>query len=243
MGILLLGASVALAGCSEPTGPEGCRTGAAIPLEEGSCLLFEEGGRLSEQRDEIEAVVRATLASVGDLIAVSGVGIRITAGPAYLIPEIGLGGRTNGTEEVVIAVDPEFADLDRTISEALFPLLAHELHHIARHREAGFSANLFEAMVMEGLADHFSIEVAGGDPPPWSVALTSEELEVWIEEAEEDWLAGPYNHDAWFFGASSEIPRWAGYSIGFDLVERYLEAHPSVRPSHLTGEAASTFLP
>jgi hypothetical protein len=237
-GVLILGT-----GCSDPAGPQVCRGGADIQLDAGNCLTFQDEGRLTAQHVAIEQVVRETLVAVRQLLPITGVSIRISSGPAYIIPEIGLGGRTNGTSDVQISVDPLYTSLARAVDSDLFPLLAHELHHIARHRQFGLSSNLLEAMVMEGLADHFSIEVASVDPPPWAVALTPTEIDHWIEQARPGWLNGEYDHDRWFFGVDPTIPRWAGYSVGFDMVDRYLDTHPTARPSQLAGEPALTFIP
>ncbi|MVZ80379.1 peptidase, partial [Escherichia coli] len=49
-----------------------------------------------------------------------------------------------------------------------------------------------------------------------------------------------YNHNVWFFGAG-DLPRWLGYSLGFDLVARYLSAHPEHRASTLTDASAEVF--
>jgi uncharacterized protein YjaZ len=117
------------------------------------------------------------------------------------------------------------------------------MHHVMRFRTAGFDSNLLGAMVTEGLADQFAIEVAGIDPPIWATALDPEELTIWSERARAQWLDSPYNHDAWFFGTGGEIPRWAGYSIGFELTRVYLLANPDRRPSQLYGFAPSAFVP
>lgn len=229
--------------CSDPAGPDLCRLDTAIRLEYNSCLVFENAGSLSAHRGVIEDEVRQTLLNVRTLLAVSGVSIRVSPGPDYIIPEIGLGGRTNGTNEVHLTVDPNHPALAASLRAELQPLLAHELHHIARHRAFGFSANLLEAMVMEGLADHFSLEINRVEPPPWAGALDGNSLEFWIQQASVTWLAGAYDHDAWFFGTTTDIPRWAGYSIGFELVARYLEANAGAKPSHLAGEPATSFVP
>lgn len=241
-----IGASVAVLlslSCSDPAGPDLCRQDAAIRIENNSCLVFENAGSLIAHRGLIEDEVRQTLLIVRTLLAVSGVSIRVTPGPDYIIPEIGLGGRTNGTDEVHLTVDSNHPALATSVQTELQPLLAHELHHVARHRAFGFSGNLLEAMVMEGLADHFSLETGRVEPPPWAVALDDTSLEFWIQQASASWLAGAYDHDAWFFGTTSDIPRWAGYAIGFELVARYLEANAGARASQLAGEPATSFLP
>jgi hypothetical protein len=241
--VAILAIALFAASCSDATAPERCRRDASIELGEGSCLEFDDDDQLRDRRALIEQIVRETFDVVSPLIGVADVAIEIGTDAASIIPEIGLGGRANGTDVVRIAIDPLHPSLDASLNTALLPLLAHELHHIARHREYGFSSNLFEAMVLEGLADHFSIEVAGIDPPIWALALRPSELDNWIGQADAVWLNAGYDHDKWFFGSNPPPPRWAGYSIGFELVRRYLMDHPSARPSTLTGEPSSSFAP
>jgi uncharacterized protein YjaZ len=237
------GAFLTVWGCSSPSSPETPDDPPGIGLEGGSALVFEDGGLLDGERDEIVRVIQETVSAVRRLMDVTGVTIRVDAGTSYVIPEIGLGGRTNGTGEILIVVNPDSPAFPESLSAELFPLLAHEMHHVMRFRAAGFDSNLLGAMVTEGLADQFAIEVAGIDPPIWATALDAMELEIWSEQARAHWFDSPYNHDAWFFGTGGEIPRWAGYSIGFELTRVYLLANPDRPPSQLYGFAASAFIP
>ncbi len=51
-----------------------------------------------------------------------------------------------------------------------------------------------------------------------------------------------YNHWAWFFGSDAcEIPRWAGYSLGFALIGDYLERHPGSSAAALATVPSETF--
>jgi hypothetical protein len=235
-------ALVAIAGCSSATGLEACDTGAAIALDGGSCLVFEDGGRLAAHRAIVEGNVREVLLAAGRVVPVDEVVIRVGAGTNFVIPEIGFGARTNSTQEIQVVLDPSSPNLPGALGTELFPLLAHELHHVARFRTAGFNSNLLESIITEGLADQFSIELAHVDPPIWSTALSGNQLESWIERSRAEWFNSSYDHDAWFFGSTPTVPRWAGYSIGFELTRRYLVAHATRRPSQLIGEPASSFV-
>jgi uncharacterized protein YjaZ len=237
------GLLLASLGCENPSTPEIADESPGIALEGGSTLVFEDEGLLDAQRDGIVQGVQDTVSAVRRLMDVNGITIRVDAGTAYVIPEIGLGGRTTSPGEILIVVNPDSPAWPGSLSTELFPLLAHEMHHIMRIRAVGFGANLLEAMVTEGLADQFSIEVAGVGPPIWSTALSPDELELWSERARAQWYDSGYNHDAWFFGTGGEIPRWAGYSIGFDLTRAYILANPDRPPSQLYGFAASAFVP
>ncbi|MES0476805.1 MULTISPECIES: DUF2268 domain-containing putative Zn-dependent protease [Citrobacter freundii complex] len=41
------------------------------------------------------------------------------------------------------------------------------LHHAARWQGPGYGSTLGEALVSKGLADHFSLELFGGEPELW----------------------------------------------------------------------------
>jgi len=234
-----LAVSLALAAgaCSSPTAPGDVSE--TVALEDGSLLVWGDGGRLSEWREPIEEGVRRSL-EVAAPLRVDHVRIEVEAGLQYSIPEIGFGGRAD-PGRVRLSFDPASPALPRSLETELVPLLAHELHHDSRLRRVGYAQNLLEAMVLEGLADHFSIQVARPDPPMWARALTMPEVEELLARARPVWLRPGYDHDAWFFGTTREIPRWAGYSLGFEIVRRYLEANPGRLPSDLIGEPASSF--
>lgn len=87
------------------------------------------------------------------------------------------------------------------------------------------------------------IEVFGIEPPIWATAVQGEALSEALVQAEGSWTTRPYDHAAWFFGAGGALPRWAGYSMGFELVGRYLEADPARAPSRLYDEPADRFRP
>jgi Predicted Zn-dependent protease (DUF2268) len=246
--LALVGAAFVLApGCSTPSSPNGSTTkaGDAVALEGGASLLFEDGGALDVHRDTIEGIVKDTVSAVRALLPTSsrGVNIRILAGTSSVIPEIGMGGFTASTNEIRLTFDPDSTVLREALPMELFPLLAHELHHVARFRAIGYNSNLLDAMVTEGIADQFSIEVAGIDPPIWSTALSNADLATWSAIARVHWYDNPWNHDAWFFGADPSIPRWTGYSIGFDLTRTFLRAHPDRHPSELYAEPTRSFIP
>ena len=76
-----------------------------------------------------------------------------------------------------------------------------------------------------------------------NVAANSQELQELIDRASQSWANGTYDHPTWFFGSTTEVPRWAGYSIGYELVKNYLENNSGTQPSDLVDEPANSFLP
>ncbi|MDX1545753.1 MAG: DUF2268 domain-containing putative Zn-dependent protease [Rhodothermales bacterium] len=240
---VVLGLLLFALGCDSVRGSDPCDEASSITLEAGSCLVFEDEGQLAARRSHIEQVVRQTVASVNGLMPIDKVLIRVVADPAQVIPELGLSGYNPSEEEVVLFLDPQSSVLSQSLTADLALVLAHEMHHAKRRRTVGYGSTLFEAAVSEGLADHFAMEVVGSAPPLWASALTGSELALWISRARETWTDRPYDHRAWFVGAAPDIPRWAGYAIGFEIVRVYLSADPDRRASILVDEPAETFLP
>ncbi len=120
--------------------------------------------------------------------------------------------------------------------------LAHELHHSSRVRMGpGYGITLAEALVTEGLADHFVAEAFPDTPPqPWDDALSEDqETEVW--ERAQAVLEVPYGYDhrAWFFGRG-DLPRWAGYTLGYRIAQAYLG--DDVSASSAVGTEAGTVI-
>jgi uncharacterized protein YjaZ len=84
----------------------------------------------------------------------------------------------------------------------------------------GYGITLGEALVTEGLADHFAAEAFPDTPPqPWDHALSAEqEAELWRKAQPILDVPGGYNHPVWFRDSGS-LPRWAGYTLGYRIAE------------------------
>ena len=240
-----LGLVLLALGCDSANGSDPCAEsgGAPLLLEAGTCLVFDDPGRLGAHRSPIEQTVRQTVSAVNQVMPTPNLLIRVVADPSQVIPELGLSGYNPSAGEVILYVDPGSSMLPQSLTTDLSAVVAHEMHHARRRRAVGYGSTLFEAAVSEGLADHFSMEVIGTKPPLWAKALTGAELETWMARARETWADRPYDHRAWFVGTDPAIPRWTGYAIGFELVRNYLAANTGRRASGLVGEPASSFLP
>lgn len=137
------------------------------------------------------------------------------------IPELGVGGWAKESH-ILISINPEFPNLYKTLEMKLRRVFAHELHHVTRMNGEGQGITLLEAMVLEGLADHFDIQVTQCGPSLWDVALTDKEKRVMGQRALREYNNVNYVHSDWFFG-SRNIPRWTGYTLGFEIVESHLK--------------------
>ena len=237
LGMLILGS-----GCSDSDDPNSCDSSSIISSADNICLRIEHDRLSNDQKALIEEKITIGITTISSLMPINDLRIRIVGDQQLVIPEIGLGGYNPNAQEVLVAVDVNFNNIEESIEENLIPLLAHEVHHAKRRRSVGYGSTLLQAVITEGLADHFSIEVTGISPPPWSVALSDSELQSWIDTASDLWDQ-PYNHGAWFLGTDPNIPRWTGYSIGFELVNDYLLNNPGESATTLNNEPATTFRP
>lgn len=173
--------------------------------------------------------------------------IWITADPGNAIPEVGVGGFTHPQSgDITVAVDTSGRrDLSRIVKDQLPLTLAHEVHHSRRiTRGPGYGRTLGEALVTEGLADTFAHEVfPAAPPPPWVVALDrSAQRASWSvarSVLDASYVTG--DHQRWFFGTGDQ-PKWAGYTIGSEIVKSYLSSHPGATAASLVDVAASRIL-
>ncbi|MEM9248198.1 MAG: DUF2268 domain-containing putative Zn-dependent protease [Pseudomonadota bacterium] len=87
---------------------------------------------------------------------------------------------------------------------------------------------------------HFAGELYGECPEPWEEALSDAEYAHASTLAATEWASETYNHAKWFFGAG-DLPRWAGYTLGYRLVGRYLAENPKETAASLVNAPAEDF--
>ncbi len=205
--------------------------------------LLNASGSLSQFEKEIKSEFSAAVSEISKIIKLVNVDIVIYDNPEGAIPEIGLGGYTQNDNLIFIPIDPKFANLPKSIKENLKRTMAHELHHVMRWRKVGYGNTLLEAIITEGLADNFDLEVFGGNPPLHCQALKENEIKNLLSKAKNEFDDIKYDHNAWFFGSKEKnIPRWTGYSLGFYLVNNYLKKNPKAKPSAIYEKPAKDFL-
>jgi hypothetical protein len=193
---------------------------------------------------EILKRIETILPKIQQLIPTDSVTIKLAISSIYILPNWGIGSRATGDdsgETVEINYDPKHPNFK---VEYIFRSLVHELHHVGRMRNPEYELTLLECMVNEGLAEHFMVEVFNCELSPWDIALTDEQIqeniirvkpllqikhESWTNEFSEKYF------NPWMLGRDGDepIPHWAGYSIGWKIVENYLIKHPEASASSL----------
>ncbi len=222
-----------------------CADGVTAPStssEANVIRIVDPTGALGETL-ALREMLAATLTRVTEQLPLSGVTVTVTADAARAIGGYGVGGFAPDARTVSIYIDPGFPEIRALWPARLPAVLAHELHHAKRWRGPGYGRTLLEAMVSEGLADRFSIELLGVAPPPWVVAFPREETSAYLDLARPEFDSTAYDHNRWFFTAGPQLPRWTGYTLGFRLVEDYLASHPGSTAAALAHTPASAFRP
>ncbi|MBK4728118.1 DUF2268 domain-containing putative Zn-dependent protease [Pantoea agglomerans] len=194
--------------------------------------------KLTARSEWLNTCLTETYAKASMLMNLPSLDIIVKAG-TQVIPEKGHLGYSPEPGIVYITVDPKNLSFCSNHNNSLERMFAHELHHAARWAGPGYGFTLGEAIVSEGLAGHFTLELFGGEPEPWE-SLNEVEVQSHILRTRKDWDRTDYDHNAWFYGTSN-LPRWLGYTVGFNLVTRFLLANPHLRASTLTNVNAKAF--
>ncbi|UUX51401.1 DUF2268 domain-containing protein [Nisaea acidiphila] len=164
-----------------------------------------------------------------------------------VIPERGHLGRANDSLVTFwLALDhPVFKD---NLGEPLARSIAHEINHVMRFRAAGFSSTFGQLLVSEGLAGRFVEELYSNKPEPWEQALTRAELAGYVDSALDQFDASTVYRQSeidvneWMFG-TGKLPRWLGYTLGYEMVGAYLRERPELRASDLLSIPSADFKP
>jgi hypothetical protein len=216
-----------------------------IELDRGCKLVLDTKIDITDSLVvEIIKGIRDIIPRIQSLIPLDSITIDLTISSSNVLPFLGVGSRTISNDSS-ITVEFYFDPKNPNFRVEYIPNgLVHECHHASRLRMPNWQFTLLELMIMEGLADHFMVEVTNCEQPQWSKALTEEEIneymilvkpilrikhESWNVEFNEKYFV------PWMFGRSGDnpIPAWTGYTLGWRIVENYLKAHPETRASSL----------
>lgn len=147
--------------------------------------ILNAPGTLTSYLDTIKEEFDTAIKKVVNKIPVFNVDVVVVDDPEDSIPELGFGGYTPSDHLVYISVDPKSLQLNNSIRKEFGRLLAHELNHAMRWKTPGYGKTLLEALITEGLADHFAMEISNTEPMIWDTALTADQLKEIIKLAEE----------------------------------------------------------
>jgi uncharacterized protein YjaZ len=202
--------------------------------------VLNASGKLSQWLDRVHTTFDRAVEIISALIPVEDVDIVVRSG-CQVIPELGMGGYSPSSSAAYLTLDPDNSNLSGHFEQKFLTTLGHELHHCVRHKGPGYGRSLGEALISEGLACHFESELPGGAIPFYAQAVQGDDLINLFERARPEFIMSSYDHRAWFFGSPArEIPRHAGYSMGFSVVQDYI-AHHGMPASELWALPADRF--
>jgi uncharacterized protein YjaZ len=234
-----VGAGVVLftAACDDfsPTEPRSSQTAARV-------VINDPAGAFAQHHAALRSLIEETTATAGTEISVGMVTFEVLADPIRSIPDYGIGGYTLGPNRIELVVDPGYADLGLILGERVPYTVAHELHHVVRWRGPGPPRTLLETLVFEGLADQFAVELLGTPLQPWSQAFPESETDFYLDLARPDFDSATFDYQGWFFGADPRLPHWAGYTLGFWIVDDY-QARTGRSAAQLVNTPAEAFRP
>ncbi|HAF4828608.1 TPA: DUF2268 domain-containing protein [Salmonella enterica] len=192
--------------------------------------FLDANQKLTPHCEWLQSKLTDTYVQVTRLMPTPSLDVVVKAGK-FVIPEKGHTGFCPEAGIIYITVDPENPAFCRNDAQSIERMFAHELHHAARWTGPGYGSTLGEALVSEGLAGHFSLELFGGEAEPWE-RLQFHTIKPYRPQMLENWHRTDYNHNAWFYG-TGDFPRWLGYTVGFNLISRYLAVFPHLKASLL----------
>ncbi|WP_004580313.1 DUF2268 domain-containing putative Zn-dependent protease [Marinobacter nanhaiticus] len=197
-------------------------------------------GQLDGWTERVSEAISEARYRAEQVLAPISLDVVVQVWPGQVIDCMGFVGYAPTGTMMQLTLDPGNANFDSNMGEPFERMVAHELHHVMRWRGPGYGQTLGEALVSEGLAGHFCRLLYGSAPEPWESALSGNELIDCAMRAKERWSEHAYRHGEWFFG-QGPLPRWAGYSLGYALVERHLKQHTGEDAASLVHEPAASF--
>lgn len=120
--------------------------------------------------------------------------------------------------------------------DEIYPAVTHEYFHAVNYPDDGTALTLLDVLIAEGSADSFTAMLYPDFVPQWTRALTGEEkAKLWRQIQDSLDSTDPRTIDRFIFGGGVDerdaVPRQAGYTIGFDIVQAWLKQNPNVPPT------------
>lgn len=189
---------------------------------------------------------------VNDAISKSNLNLAGINTTVYIFPSVGdyeqmtdplggVAGVTIGQGKIVILVDPTVNNWEPLLSY----VIAHEYHHSiwTSIQLEDNSFTLLDYLVFEGRADSFANIVYPEVVVPWTSSLElNDEKTIW--KLIDDQLSKVNSEvlNRVMFGDGMDYPKWSGYTIGYHIVQKYLEKNPELDVATWTNMNSSDIL-
>lgn len=199
------------------------------PVTSASWTLhwLQASGSLNEWQSAITEQANSARQAMEELLLPPNLDILVQCLPGQVIPEIGLVGYAYRSNLFSLTVDPSNPNFVTSLNNGtLKRQLIHEAHHCLRMAGPGYGRTLGEVLISEGLAGQFVSHLLRSEPEPWECAIDLKTL-LSTPSPYRVLNTRDYDHAAWFFGTTTDYPRWLGYSLGYQLVGHWIaQSHP-----------------
>jgi uncharacterized protein YjaZ len=173
--------------------------------------------------------------------------IKESANKSALKDMEGVGGYCPRPDFIQISIDPEHPKFKADPVGAVSRSFAHELYHAMRFAKGASrpDGTMLGCVIDEGLADQFVWETTGR-LPVWNKRLSPTDAKRLLKEFNKiaDKKVDDKKYERWFIKGSkkSNIPRWAGYSLGLMIVQSYLRKHKRLSVKKMLAIASEEIL-
>ncbi|MEE2700754.1 MAG: DUF2268 domain-containing putative Zn-dependent protease [Chloroflexota bacterium] len=162
----------------------------------------------------------------------------------------GVMGVTLGTHSTLVFIWPS-----GSWQSSLAYTIAHEYVHLVRNcvfpktasggkiifEQTGEPETLLDAMVTEGIADAFALQLYPNAQALSQLALsTADQLSTWPKIRRRLHNSDMVDIRRFLVGDNDRIPLWIGYATGYSIVRQYMNQHPTIYPNALVRMSART---
>lgn len=183
---------------------------------------MKASGELSDEKKILNEVERAEKYAAKQMGLKHKMDLVLTTRmPGLLIREDGVGGRTYASDLIIM-------DVEDFKTGVLAEMMVHELCHAIHWQEnSEYIQRLFDDIILEGIAVAVEAEYASEQDNKTFFIETmtkrteAENVEI-LEKLKPELSEARYDNYGIFI-EREDLPRWAGYSLGYYLVQQYLE--------------------
>lgn len=211
--------------------------------------ILNASGKMTCYKNEIKNTINKALNQIKKEISLHNIDILIreSENPKQLKDLNGVGAYCPSANFVQISLDITHPFFCKFPSDAIKKPLIHELHHAVR-RNYGINidkSTFLECVWSEGLADYF-VYLLTGDLSKWIIKLNSSTKLYLLRRLnkEKNKEMTLVDYEKWFIAGSKKekIPKWAGYSLSFELVKVFLERNKNITIGQLTKLPAGRYI-
>lgn len=184
-------------------------------------FVANAGGSLTKHGSMIQSAFDRASTILATTINAQNVDVICIDDPDMVIPETGVGGYTPSRYISYLYID---STSDELTEDEIFNTLCHELYHARSYDGPGYGSTLFDSVIFEGLATAFEEEMSNGESFLARDLKGRKNTKELFAKVRAELDTKDFNHFRWFiYDESNELPRWAGYEIGFYIVGEYLK--------------------